>query len=102
MNLLPRFRRRLAQVLAMKLPKPVPGDSPQPQKKRLRAITQVLVEALLDIAGHLFEDRRRADTAAQPAIEAQAHHLPQPFAMPREQLHQRLRLVSARLAQEAV
>src|SRR5262249_3530243 len=45
---------------------------------------------------------RRVETVAQAAVEAQAHHAPEPLAVPGEQLGQRLRVLVERALEETI
>ena len=68
------------------------GQRTQSEVERQRRSASIFRESPGEIEVCLLEDIRRIEPAVQAAVEAQAHHLPQPVTVVGKQLGQCLRV----------
>ena len=71
------------EVLPMDPHQALAGEQPQPEEKRQLRIGRVLRQTLGVIQVRLLKHIGGIEPALQAAVQTQAHHPPQPFALPR-------------------
>ena len=72
----------------MNLPKPLPGDEPQPEVRAEGAFLGVLGQPLCQVEISFLQNVGRVDSALETAIEPQPDHLPQTIAVPLPELRE--------------
>jgi hypothetical protein len=77
-----------AEVVAVQEQQRLAGQEAEPEERGQGRPGEVLRGAAGDLEVGLLEDVGRVEPPPQPPVEAEADHLPQPLAVPEEQLAQ--------------
>jgi hypothetical protein len=97
-DLLTRTAHLCAEVAPLCRDQLLPGDEPEPEKRRHARVGGIPGGAPKDLELSFLQYVRRINPPLETAVQSQAHHAAKLFAMPREQLGQRLSIPDARSA----